>query len=618
MLFSTSKRVLLSSAINCIVNSISTDPSILEAMPNNETLKVFQEEQYHQNKQQNDTLKPYLDPFTKTLLDGSAWHVTEFVLMMLHRGYFDVSEFIISVIYLTRFTKTTGITLHVSAWRPLFITALLVADKMWEDKSVKNSSLTTLFPVLSNAELFELEVRFLGWLGFSAWVARADFQRFCEGLLPTGSGFQEIDAQVQKSDYAAVLQDNISEPPSSKPTSMPRRGLGKGGGRQEVQPWNARKTLHAHSPGKRLNTSSLSAAHSPGKNGGGSDTESNASPRRKLSPQAHSSSGPPLAALAKGGGHPALQPTNSLGSMPQAHSSSVASSHSPRRTAVQPAGGVGLTTALAVAGAPPPPPYGQQCGQDRGRPNSQPAPAVQPTVPGAARLAKGRPPPTVSTAVNGQHQRAPTPVSHSQIHTASPRANSSVVAAKQAELATASAVPGGDRSSSEPAVPRGMPRPATAAAAAAAAKAGHSQCLSAQAAQHSRSTSGSAPHLQHLAGVQPPYQPQPQQQRATLGGVPVGPTTRSTVPMPGQQQTTRVARPAPVPPGRGPQVQGIGGSSTGVQVGSFVTSAGVLGRGRSSSPAGIPDSWHVPPPSARRNVAAPPPTMRAAPGIRFG
>merc|ERR1740121_1206799 len=116
MLFSTSKRVLLSSAINCIVNSISTDPSILEAMPNNETLKVFQEEQYHQNKQQNDTLKPYLDPFTKTLLDGSAWHVTEFVLMMLHRGYFDVSEFIISVIYLMRFTKTTGITLHVSAW----------------------------------------------------------------------------------------------------------------------------------------------------------------------------------------------------------------------------------------------------------------------------------------------------------------------------------------------------------------------------------------------------------------------------------------------------------------------------------------------------------------------
>ncbi|CAK0824240.1 unnamed protein product, partial [Prorocentrum cordatum] len=46
-------------------------------------------------------------------------------------GIFSVSAFIVSVIYLSRFKEISHITLHACTWRPLFLTSLLLADKMW-------------------------------------------------------------------------------------------------------------------------------------------------------------------------------------------------------------------------------------------------------------------------------------------------------------------------------------------------------------------------------------------------------------------------------------------------------------------------------------------------------
>ena len=55
---------------------------------------------------------------------------------ILHQGIFSVSALVVSVIYLSRFKEVSHITLHSWTWRPLFLTCLLTADKMWEDKPV--------------------------------------------------------------------------------------------------------------------------------------------------------------------------------------------------------------------------------------------------------------------------------------------------------------------------------------------------------------------------------------------------------------------------------------------------------------------------------------------------
>lgn len=567
-LFSASKRMLLISTINFIFKHISRDHSELEAMPNSDTFKAFQERQYHQNKVPN----PYLDPFTKTLQDSSAGHVTEFILMMLHRGYFDVSEFIVSVVYLVRFKEKTGIPLHVSAWRPLFITSLLLADKMWEDKSVKNSSLTMLFPVLSNAELFDLEVRFLEWLGFSAWVAKKDFQQFCETLLLVDGSAPEISAQVVGSEYGAALQDGTTEAlPPAKPASMRH-----GGCTRLEQPWNARKTLHGYSPSKRHPAGQ--SAPAVGKtslalqtNGAACDNDilfSNVSPRRKPVSQSQ-----------------ALGPSNCKGhaALHQGSLSAAPRNCSSECDAVCTSAEIG-SGPLGIAQSPRRPALarmGEQHAplqvQER-RPTSEPRVVPQAAAVGI-RVAKGRPSPSIVACPHGHQPRASLQGVQA-VSAASPRAE--VGNLRMEQKLEGGGTMQNDRCSSEPATLGRGSQPA----------------------------SGSMPTGSTKVSKLPPDA----QQRV---GFPFGPTARSTVPMPGLARTSRAGQPMvmPVPDMRRNAVHsgGVGGA----QIATVVHSAGLLGRGRSSSPAGIADGGYVPPPSARRNVAAPPPTMRPA-GLRLG
>ncbi|CAK9035135.1 Cyclin-Y-like protein 2, partial [Durusdinium trenchii] len=150
-------------------------------------------------------------------------------------GIFSVSAFIVSVIYLSRFKESSRITLHACTWRPLFLTSLLLADKMWEDKPVRNSSLAKLFPVLSNVELNRMESQFLDEIKFNVLVKPDLFCSFCEKLLAE-QVHQEISRCVIQSEYAVTLQaecvDSIpAKVPNGKPQAQahcgPLRPLGR-------------------------------------------------------------------------------------------------------------------------------------------------------------------------------------------------------------------------------------------------------------------------------------------------------------------------------------------------------------------------------------------------------
>jgi len=566
-LFSTNKRMLLIATINFIHQSITHESVEPASMPHGAEFKLFQEAQYHQSKPST----PYIDPFTKTLHDITAGHVTEFILMLLHRGYFDVSEFIISVIYLLRFRDQSGICLHTTTWRPLFVTSLLLADKMWEDKSVKNSSLTMLFPVLSNAELFELEVVLLEHLRFTAWVSRSEFQKFCETLMRTESSAQ-ISSQVLSSEFVAAL-DAGSEPPSKKeaaapkpqPQAVPAKVPLKDNHLQH--PWNARKTVHGTNPSAPM--AQRLQVGQPGVRAGGK-------PVRYLQ-------------------------SNGVGDMNDldATRNGITPRHGQeRRTNSEPRVGAAANQAVRCYA-----PNGQQTpaqpreapqavadsrlqtnsySQER-RPNSEPR-IVAPTAMGNTRYNVGRPPPSVAGAA-GQQTR---PSASQAQGAASPRRERTGMVAGQEVSGPAS-----ERSASESAT---IGRPQV-------------QSL-AQAAQHSRSTSA----------VAQASRPLPQAATQQRSGYPFAPSARSTVPMPAA--ASRTAHPGQPMPARQPQAPHTV-TSSGIRLGASMAGApgqpnnAILGRGRSSSPAGITESGYAPPPSARRNVAAPPMAVRQG-GLRIG
>ncbi|CAD7959610.1 unnamed protein product [Amoebophrya sp. A120] len=197
--YTTLQLKLLCGGINFFHRHIRTDKDVKQRMRENEAFPKFYEEQYHYNKQ--DTLPSV---FRTSVHDTSALHVSSFILSILHQGIFSVSAFVISIIYLSRFKECSHITLHATTWRPLFLVTLLISDKMWEDKPVRNSSLAKLFPVLNNKELNLLENSMLQSLGFNVLVKPDLFCSFCEKLLMEAVS-PEIVEQAIQSDFGQGL-----------------------------------------------------------------------------------------------------------------------------------------------------------------------------------------------------------------------------------------------------------------------------------------------------------------------------------------------------------------------------------------------------------------------------
>lgn len=208
--FSALQVPLLAGVINHLHKNLKDGHEAEQKMENNQMFKLFHEEQYHRTKQN------LAQSFQDTVSDCSASHVSSFILSVLYQGRFSVTECIISMFYLSRFKSSSKITLHAAIWRPLFLTALLISDKVWQDTPVRNSALTKIFPVLCNAELKKLEYEFVVRINFEVNVTPDSFRSFCETLL-SERVISEIQEHVLKSDFVRSLggtsqQGNDTEP----------------------------------------------------------------------------------------------------------------------------------------------------------------------------------------------------------------------------------------------------------------------------------------------------------------------------------------------------------------------------------------------------------------------
>eukprot|EP00930_Biecheleria_cincta_P079442 TRINITY_DN6728_c0_g1_i2.p1 TRINITY_DN6728_c0_g1~~TRINITY_DN6728_c0_g1_i2.p1 ORF type:complete len:834 (-),score=152.05 TRINITY_DN6728_c0_g1_i2:65-2566(-) len=194
--FSQSKQRLLVTAITFIRDQISSQRDLPVPEACRHLAELFCEEQYYHGKPPDQ-----VHQCRQGLNSSEKGVVAKFILDILDNGYFDVSELICSLVYLRRLQGNTQLRLRAEYWRPLFITALLFADKVTEDKSVKNSSMCELFPVLHEGQLFELEVAFLKKLDFRFLVDRLEFQAFCKELLNKHIADTEVESHVRQHGY---------------------------------------------------------------------------------------------------------------------------------------------------------------------------------------------------------------------------------------------------------------------------------------------------------------------------------------------------------------------------------------------------------------------------------
>lgn len=208
--FSALRAPLLAGVINHLHRNLKEGKEAMQRMESNEMFRLFTEEQYQRTKPE------LAQSFRDTVCDRSVPHVSSFILSVLHQGRFSVTECIISMFYLSRFKQSSGIKLHAAVWRPLFLTALLISDKVWQDTPVRNSALTKLFPVLSNADLKKLEYEFVTTIQFDVNVTPESFRNFCESLLA-----EKVEPEIHDRVYASDFYRTTLMGPESSVVDEP-------------------------------------------------------------------------------------------------------------------------------------------------------------------------------------------------------------------------------------------------------------------------------------------------------------------------------------------------------------------------------------------------------------
>ena len=99
------------------------------------------------------------------------------------RSVFDVGQFhaeccIIMLIYLNRTLASTQIPLTTLNWKPLVVTCLVIAQKVWDDTPLINSDFSLLYPHITVHKVNELERVILNLLEFKLTISPSLYARY--------------------------------------------------------------------------------------------------------------------------------------------------------------------------------------------------------------------------------------------------------------------------------------------------------------------------------------------------------------------------------------------------------------------------------------------------------
>lgn len=148
----------------------------------------------------------------KTIQDSSLQSVASFILEVLKRGGFSPLDFLMSLFYYSEVLAKAELDVHSNIWRLLFVTTMLLADKMWEDRSVKTSDFMGAFPIVTKFQMIEMELAVLKLMSYNLCVPVSAFRRWMNTLC--AEELQgEIGMLVQNSEYIHSLRHELISAP---------------------------------------------------------------------------------------------------------------------------------------------------------------------------------------------------------------------------------------------------------------------------------------------------------------------------------------------------------------------------------------------------------------------
>lgn len=143
--------------------------------------------------------------------------IYSFLKQVFEVGQFDAECCVIMLVYINRLIGVTEVPLTQSNWKPVTITALVLAQKVWDDTPLINADFSILYPALTVKDINVLERKFLEKLDFKLSVSPSLYAQYyfelrsiCKENAPNSEGSEEnartdnwihLSKQYQKKKY---------------------------------------------------------------------------------------------------------------------------------------------------------------------------------------------------------------------------------------------------------------------------------------------------------------------------------------------------------------------------------------------------------------------------------
>jgi len=97
-------------------------------------------------------------------------YIFKFIKALYECGELSQECNIIALVLLNRLLAFTGVPLLACNWRPIYVTALLISQKIWDDRCLANSQFAKIIPMFTVSEITHLESRFLDLIKYDVHI----------------------------------------------------------------------------------------------------------------------------------------------------------------------------------------------------------------------------------------------------------------------------------------------------------------------------------------------------------------------------------------------------------------------------------------------------------------
>jgi hypothetical protein len=99
---------------------------------------------------------------------------------------------IVSLVYIERLVATSEVPILCTSWRPILLAGLILAQKVWDDRSLHNVDFSFFCPMFTLKEINHLEKKFLELIDYDVSVSSS----LCAADAPRNSSAQLFSAQL--------------------------------------------------------------------------------------------------------------------------------------------------------------------------------------------------------------------------------------------------------------------------------------------------------------------------------------------------------------------------------------------------------------------------------------